>query len=896
MAQHYMLSERHPLDVFFSPRNIAVIGATERAHSVGRACMENLLAGGFEGKIYPVNPTRPSILGVPAFASVADLPPAVDLAVIITPPATIPGLIRECGAKGIRGAVVISAGFKEIGPEGAELERQLLAEARAAGVRIVGPNCLGLMSPSTGVNATFAQAMARPGNIAFISQSGAMCTAVLDWSFQELVGFSAFVSTGSMLDIGWGDLIDYLGQDDRTRAILIYMESIGDARQFLSAAREVALTKPIIVIKAGRTAQGGQAAASHTGSLTGSDDVLDAAFRRSGVLRVESIAELFYMAEVLAKQPRPSGPHLTILTNAGGPAVLATDALISAGGRLTELTPATITALNEVCPPTWSHHNPIDIIGDADPERYSKSLAIAAQDPNSDGLLVILTPQAMTSPTEIAEQLKPLAKLSHQGRAKPVLASWMGGPIVEAGEKILNEAGIPTFRYPDTAARMFEYMWRYTDNLRGLYETPAYTEMDADTQIARSIIDTARAAGRRILTEHESKQILAAYGIPVTATAIATTAEEAVAAADAMGYPVVLKLHSLTITHKTDVGGVQLNLRDAAAVREAFARIEAGVPAADFQGVNVQPMEKLDGYELILGSSVDPQFGPVLLFGAGGVMVEVFEDRALALPPLNTTLARRMMEETKILKALKGIRGRAPVDLDGLTQLMVRFSQLVLEQRWISEIDINPLLASPTRLLALDARIVLHEQAPQVRSAIRPYPQQYVGDWLARDGSEVRFRPIRPEDEPAMVVFHESLSDRSIYLRYFQFMKLSQRVAHERLTRICFNDYDREIALVAEQDGAILGVGRLKRVPGYEQEVELGLLINDHAQGKGLGTEMMRRLVEVARREGAVAITADVHSENSRMLKIIRGFGFHVTQPDPGDPVFSGRLDLGSGR
>ena len=895
MAQHYMLSERHPLDVFFSPRNIAVIGATERPHSVGRACMENLLSGGFEGKIYAVNPTRPSILGVPAFASVADLPPAVDLAVIITPPATIPGLIRECGAQGIRGAVVISAGFKEVGPEGAELERQLLAEARAAGVRIVGPNCLGLMSPSTGVNATFAQAMARPGNIAFISQSGAMCTAVLDWSFQELVGFSAFVSTGSMLDIGWGDLIDYLGQDDRTRAILIYMESIGDARQFLSAAREVALTKPIIVIKAGRTAQGGQAAASHTGSLTGSDDVLDAAFRRSGVLRVESIAELFYMAEVLAKQPRPSGPHLTILTNAGGPAVLATDALISSGGLLTELTPETITALNAVCPPTWSHHNPIDIIGDAGPERYSKSLAIAARDPNSDGLLVILTPQAMTSATEIAEQLKPLAKLSHQGRAKPVLASWMGGPIVEAGEKILNEAGIPTFRYPDTAARMFEYMWRYTDNLRGLYETPAYTELDADTQIARSIIDTARAAGRRILTEHESKQILAAYGIPVTPTAIATTAEEAVEAAEAMGYPVVLKLHSLTITHKTDVGGVRLSLREPRSVREAFARIEAGVPAADFQGVNVQPMEKLDGYELILGSSVDPQFGPVLLFGAGGVMVEVFEDRALALPPLNTTLARRMMEETKILKALKGIRGRAPVDLEALAQLMVRFSQLVLEQRWISEIDINPLLASPTRLLALDARIVLHEREPQVRSAIRPYPQQYVADWTARDGSEVRFRPIRPEDEPAMVVFHESLSDRSIYLRYFQFMKLSQRVAHERLTRICFNDYNREIALVAEQAGAILGVGRLKRVPGYEQEVELGLLINDHAQGKGLGTEMMRRLIDVARREGAVAITADVHSENSRMLKIIRSFGFHITQPDPGDPVFSGRLDLGGG-
>ncbi|HJZ98999.1 MAG TPA: acetate--CoA ligase family protein, partial [Candidatus Solibacter sp.] len=793
-----------PLDVFFSPKSVAVIGATENPGTVGRTLLWNLVTSPFGGTVYPVNPKRSSVLGVKAYPSVSDIPETVDLAVVVTPAPSVPGIIRECGENGVQGAIVISAGFKEIGPEGAALERQLLEAAQSAEIRVIGPNCLGVMSPLSGMNATFATTVARPGSVGFISQSGALCTAVLDWSLKEMVGFSAFVSVGSMVDVGWGDLIYHLGDDPKTRCIVIYMESIGSARSFLSAAREVALTKPIIVIKPGRTAAAAKAAASHTGSLTGSDEVLEAAFRRSGVLRVNNIADLFYMSEVLAKQPSPKGNRLTIVTNAGGPGVLATDALITGGGELSELTPETMQAYNEVLPCTWSHNNPVDIIGDASPERYAKALEIAAKDPNSDGMLVILTPQAMTDPTRIAEQLKPLAKQE----GKPVIASWMGGVDVAAGEEILNRAGIPTFPYPDTAARAFNYMWRYSYNLRGLYETPSMPDVTPVGQAIdlRRLSSARNAPGEFTLNEFDSKQILSSYGIPVAKTVVAATAADAVKAADEIGYPVVLKLFSETITHKTDVGGVQLNLSNPAAVEKAFAAIQTSVAekagAQHFQGVTVQPMiKRTDAYELIIGSSLDPQFGPVLLFGSGGQLVEVFKDRALGLPPLNTTLARRMMEQTKIYKALKGVRGRKPVDLAALETLMVRFSALVAEQRWIKEIDINPLLASPDGLVALDARIVVHgpevtlDQIP--KSAIRPYPTRYMSKWTAKDGAEVMIRPIRPEDEPAMVKFHQTLSERTVYLRYFHLMNLEQRTQHDRLTRICFIDYDREMALVA---------------------------------------------------------------------------------------------------
>ena len=882
------LERKQPLDVFFSPKNVAVVGATENPGSVGRTILWNLMTSPFGGTVFPVNPKRPSVLGVKAYPSLSEIPEPVDLAVIVTPPPSIPGIIRECGDTGVRGAVVISAGFKEIGPAGAALEQRVLEEARAAKIRVIGPNCLGVMCPLTGLNATFATTVARPGSVAFVSQSGALCTAVLDWSLKEMVGFSAFLSIGSMVDVGWGDLIYYLGNDPKTKSIVIYMESIGNARSFLSAAREVALTKPIIVIKPGRTAAAAKAAASHTGSLTGSDEVLEAAFRRVGVLRVNTIADMFYMAEVLSKQPRPQGPRLTIVTNAGGPGVLACDSLIQGGGELADLSPETMEAYNAVLPATWSHNNPVDIIGDASPERYAKALEIAAKDPHSDGMLVILTPQAMTDPTRIAEQLKPLA----EQKGKPVIASWMGGVDVAAGEEILNRANIPTFPYPDTAARAFNYMWHYSYNLKGLYETPALPGESGgwtpDRKTVEKLIQKARQEGRTILSEFDSKQVLSAYGIPVAQTIIARSEAEAVQAAGAIGYPVVLKLYSETITHKTDVGGVQLNLCGCDNVKHAYQAIEKSVTEKagrqHFQGVTVQPMiQSKDAYELIVGSSLDPQFGPVLLFGTGGQLVEVFQDRSLALPPLNTTLARRMMEQTKIYKALKGVRGRKPVDLSALEMLMVHFSALVTEQRWIKEIDINPLLASPDGLMALDARVVVHSletrEAEIPTTAIRPYPAKYVGPWTLKGGTEVTIRPIRPEDEPAMVQFHGTLSERSVYYRYFHLINLEQRTAHERLIRNCFIDYDREMALVAERrktstgETEILGVGRMSKVFGTN-EAEIAVIVSDAWQGRGLGKELVARLVSVGADEKLDRLIADILPENTEIQRVCEKLGF----------------------
>ena len=901
---------RGSLDPFFRPRAVAVIGASEEPGSVGRALLWNLLSNPFGGAVFPVNPKRPYVLGVKAYPAIDAVPERIDLAVIATPAPTVPGVVSACVDAGVKGAIVISAGFKERGPAGVELERQVLEAARRGRMRLIGPNCLGVMSPLTGVNATFAAAMAHPGNVAFISQSGALCTAVLDWSLREKVGFSAFVSIGSMLDVGWGDLIDYLGGDSRTQSIILYMESIGDARAFLSAAREVALTKPIIVIKGGRTAAAAQAAASHTGALTGSDEVLDAAFRRVGVLRVNNIADVFYLAEVLAKQPRPAGPRLTTVTNAGGPGVLATDALIAGGGELAELAPETRAALDEILPAHWSHGNPIDVLGDAGPDRYEGALEIAARDPNTDGLLVIATPQEMTDPGGTAERLARFAKLG----GKPVLASFMGGAAVDGGEATLNAAGIPTFPYPDTAARVFGYMWRNSYDLRALYETPTLpADLDGGAgagAAGAAILQAARAAGRTILTEPESKQLLAAYGIPTVETHVAADEEGAVAIAEKLGYPVVLKLYSETITHKTDVDGVRLNLSDADAVRGAYRAIEAAVgeraSTADFLGVTVQPMIKIEGYELIVGSSIDPQFGPVLLFGTGGQLVEVYRDRALGLPPLNSTLARRLMEQTRIYRALGGVRGRRSVDLAALEQILVRFSQLVAEQRLIKECDINPLLASPDQLIALDARVVLHEpevaEADLPRSAIRPYPAQYAGPWRLKDGTPVIIRPIRPEDEPLLVKFHQTLSERSVYFRYFHMVNLLQRTSHERLTRICHIDYDREMALVVERratgaagmgdEREILAVGRLSRTPGTgEAEGEFALLISDRYQRQGLGTELLGRLVQVGRDEGLRRITAEILPENLGMRRVAERLGFR-SHLDPVAEVVEVALDL----
>ncbi|MFQ5630111.1 MAG: bifunctional acetate--CoA ligase family protein/GNAT family N-acetyltransferase, partial [bacterium] len=849
-------AKRQPLSAIFSPQNIAVIGATEKQDSVGCRVMQNLIKS-FQGTIIPINPKRKTVFDLEALPTIAESPSPVDLAIIVTPAPTVPNIIRECSLAGVKGAIIITAGFKEAGPGGANLEEEISQIIQANGLRIIGPNCLGVMRPGAGLNATFLTSMALPGNVGFISQSGAMCAAILDWSFREKMGFSAFVSIGSMLDVGWGDLIYELGDDPQTKSIVIYMESVGNARAFLSAAREVALSKPIIVLKAGRTEAAAKAVVSHTGTLADSDEVLNAAFRRIGVLRVEHTAELFYMAEVLAKQPRPAGPNLTIMTNAGGPGVLAADALIQGGGKLANLSTKTLEQLDGLLPAHWSHSNPIDVLADTDAGKYAQTIQVVTQDSaECDGFLVICAPMGIADQTKTAELMAKNIKFGN----KPVLASWMGGAGSLDGENRLRRANIPTFPFPETAARIFNYMWKYNYNLRGIYETPSLSHEDnsyaQDRAKINNIISQAREQKRTLLSEFESKQILKAYNIPTTPSQIANNEDEAVAIAHEIGYPVVLKLHSTTITHKTDVGGVKLNLGRDVKVREVFTDIKNAVTnsvgAEHFQGITVQPMISHFGYELIVGSSIDPQFGPVLLFGSGGQLVEVNRDRALALPPLNATLARRMIEQTTIYQALQGARGREAVDLDALEQLLVTFSQLIVEQPWIKEIDINPLLARPGKLhdddqpafQALDARVVLHppDTAPDAlpRPAIRPYPSHYANRWTMRNGDAVNIRPIRPEDELAMVAFHSSLSDQSVYLRYFHYLNLGERVSHKRLSRLCFIDYAHEVALVVEHQNQetgkteIIAVGRLVKLHN-SNDAEFAIVISDVYQKCGLG-------------------------------------------------------------
>ena len=886
---------RHPgLESIFLPRSVAVIGATDREGTVGRSIVSNLLESKFPIKVYAVNPSHSEVLGIKTYKQIGDIPGGVDLAVVVTPAHTVPQVIGECVDADVKSAVVISAGFRERGHDGILLEGQIQKHLSRGSMRLIGPNCLGFMNPTIGLNATFAKSMPQKGSVAFLSQSGALLTSILDWGQSEQVGFSAIVSTGSMLDVGWGDLIYHFGNDPHTKSILLYMESVGDARSFLSAAREIALSKPIIVIKAGRSDAASRAAASHTGALTGSDDVLEAAFRRCGILRVQNIADLFYMAEVLSKQPRPRGPRLTIVTNAGGPGVLATDSLMATGGELTVLSSESLHELDGFLSSHWSHNNPVDVLADADAEGFVKAVGIASKDAASDGLLAIIAPQGLADPTQVAERMKPLAHTS----SKPLLASWMGGDGVAEGTAILNAAGIPTFSYPDTAARAFTYMWRYTYNLRGLYDTPALVggsdvAADARSKVSETVL-RVRAHGGTMLNEFEAKKLLALYGIPVVETRMAENEEQAVACAAEIGYPVVLKLLSSTIAHKTDVDGVRLRLQTAEQVRSAYRAIQTAVVekrgAEHFGGVTVQPMVQRDGYELILGSTVDAQFGPVILFGSGGVMVEVYRDRALALPPLNTTLAHRMMEQTKIYSALLGVRGRKPVNMTALEGLLVRFSQLVMEQPWIKEIDINPLLATSEQSIALDARVVVHDSAVQEeqlpRPTIRPYPSQYVREWSLKDGTPVTIRPIRPEDEPLMVQFHTTLSERSVYLRYFCSLSLSTRVEHERLVRICFGSYDRGFALVADRKNPdtgqheVLGVGRFSAI--NRAEAEAAVLVSDRWHGLGLGTELLASAARVARAEKFKRLSGEILRDNLATQAIFKKVGFRLrSMEDP---------------
>ena len=882
----------------FTPESVAVIGATEAPGSIGRALMENLKS--YHGLLYPVSLKRDTILGVPAFPKIGAVPDHVDLAIIATPAATVPEVVQECAEAGVTGAIIVSAGFKECGSFGAKLEEAIIA--RRGRMRIIGPNCLGVMIPRLDLNATFAPRLAKDGHLAFVSQSGALCSSVLDWSLREGVGFSGFFSVGSMADVNWGDFIYYLADDWHTGSILIYMESVGNARSFFSAAREVALTKPIIVLKVGRTSLGAKAVMSHTGAPAGSDEVFDAAFQRAGILRVNTVDELFGMAEVLGKQPRPHGSRLAIVTNGGGPGALAADALIEGNGSLANLSDQTIETLNNLLPPFWSRSNPVDLVGDAKANQYAAAVDALIKDPNNDALLIILTPQATAEPTVTAERLKSLIST----RQKPILACWMGGNAVAEAEALLNASGVPTFDHPDAAARAFCLMAQYSSNLRALYETPVLltgSPEESRREQVETILREVREAGRTLLTQVEAKEILSSYGIPVVEIRLAKNEAEAVAF---LRSPVVLKGDSEVATDKGTADQVKFDSRSPAEVRTAYRSIQTQVgnltdPDA-FQALTIQPMVSSDGVELILAKRIDPNFGPIILFGAGGPLVEVWRDRAIGLPPLNVTLAKRLMERTHIYAALNGGAGRPQADLDALEKLLIRFSQLVAEQPLIKEIDVHPLLASPRGVMVLDARMILSEPDQPAASlselVIRPYPMQYVREWKFADGTPVFIRPIRPEDEPLTVDFHKSLSEETAHLRYFGFIKGEALISHERLVQICYSDYDREINLVAEriQPGwnqrQIIAIARLIKSYGVN-EAEFAMVISDDWQGKGLGTKLLRDLLEIGCTEGLERIVGYVLPENYVMQRICRKQGFEV-KFDSSRDVFKAEIELRS--
>lgn len=954
----------YSLDHIFDAKTVAVIGASETEDSVGRALMVNLLNSSFDGQIFPVNLRRKSVLGLAAVARIQDVPAPVDLAIIATPANSVAKVVEECADADVKSAVIISAGFRETGITGKRLENRVLEAVRQSHMRIIGPNCLGIMNPFKGLNATFAPNLVRPGNVALISQSGAILSAMLDWAIQENAGFSKVVSIGAMLDVDWSDMLYYLGDDRRTRSIVIYMESMGDPRPFLSAAREVARRKPIVVFKAGRTKETAQAVVSHTGSSTGDDAIIDAAFRRCGVLRVDRIAELFYMAGVLSKQPRPRGSNLTIVTNAGGLGVLATDALIAGGGRPTELASETIAALDNVLPSHWSRGNPIDILGDATPERFAQSVKIAANDKSTNGLLVILTPQNMTAPTQTAEAVRDAVA----GLKKPVLTSWMGGAEIASGESILNQAEIPTLAYPDAAARVFNYMARYARTLERLYETPTTVIDDVNRneriETVQAIIDAAQQKGRTVLTELESKQILAAYGLSVHPAKLAKSDDEAAVAAEAIGFPVLVKLHSTSLVDLnaddaiddldlSEIDGIWRNLGTIESVRQAFRAIRATVSIhageEHFHGVTVHPEKRPRGVKVYVGSDHDAQFGPVLRLGASyrgelGLGDTYMDDAIYDLPPLTTTLARHLM--ARYIRTRGTLRAYWEAEEEAaftLAELLVRFSHMVSEQRRIRLVNVDPVVWSQKEAYVLDAQITLHDpilkDSELTRPAIRPYPSQYIEPWTLNDGTEVMIRPIRPEDELAMAAFNKTLSQDTIYLRYFYTISVSQLTDHGRLARFCFIDYDLEMTLVVEKEAVersraversgevaegrgsglveeegkelpvdgeqsaieneplesgrakeIIAVGQLVRLHD-RNEAEFALLIGDAYQRQGLGTELLGRLLDIARDEEMDAVIASILPQNTGMRKICEKFGFTFSN-DPESGGLLARVEL----
>jgi acetyltransferase len=875
------------LDSIFNPKVIACIGATDRVDSVGYAVMHNLLTGGFEGKVYPVNPKHKTIQGVTAYKSIKKLPQRPDLAIIITPAATVPGIVQECGESGVGGLLIISAGFKEAGEEGERMLEQITETSREFGMRIIGPNCLGFINPTLGINASFATKMPNKGNIAFISQSGALCTSILDWSLDQSVGFSHFVSIGSMVDVGFAELIDYFGMDNATSSILIYMETLKDARKFMSAARAFARSKPIIILKAGKSLEGGKATLSHTGSVAGNDAVFDAAFQRAGIIRVETIAELFHSAQALALQPRPQGNRLAIVTNAGGPGVLATDYLTTRGGKLAPLTEATMQKLNDFLPSSWSHNNPVDVLGDASAETYRRALEACLSDETVDGVLTILTTQAVTSPTEVAQEVVKAA----QNTRKPVLAVWMGERDVAEGREVLELGKIPNYRYPESAVSVFLKMWNYSRNLELLYETPeeAPQQFTPRKDSAWRIIRSALSQGRKQLTEDEAKELLACYHIPVSANKLAVTPEEAAEFAAAIGFPVAMKIVSPDALHKTEVGGVRLNISNREeAIANYHAIVESvkrHVPNANIHGVLIERMVKKP-FELLIGAKKDPIFGPAIAFGRGGVAVEVYKDTQLGLPPLNMRLARRIIEGTQIYPLLKGYRNQPGIDLEDLAFVLTKFAHLLTDFPEINELDINPYAADEYAGVALDARVLLDEYRPRRKGhphdhmVISPYPGKYTKRIVLKNGTEAILRPIRPEDEPMETQMIENLSSETLYFRFFGYVP---RVNHDFLTRFTHIDYDREMAIVAEIDDKgqkkMIGVVRII-ADAWGESAEYAIVVADAWQGLELGSNMTDYILEVARDKGIQKVYASMLATNKRMIRMFEKRGFKISRED----------------
>lgn len=890
MSEHY-------LNRLFEPRSVAVFGASEREGSVGALVFENLISADFAGEVYAINPKHESVQGKPAWPDLASLGKQVDLAVIATPAATVPSIINACGEYGVKAAAVLSAGFREVGSEGLRLERALVDNARRYGLRFLGPNCLGIMRPKVGLNATFSKAVATPGRVALVSQSGALCTAILDWAAANDVGFSSVVSTGISADADFGEVLDYLVNDPETHSILLYIEGVHQARSFMSSLRAAARAKPVIALKVGRHLEGSRAALSHTGALVGADDVFDAALRRAGVVRCLQIGELFSAATTLTSGFETFGDRLAIVTNGGGPGVMATDRVADLGVAMAKLSPQTLASLNAVLPPTWSHGNPIDVIGDATPERYAQVVETCLAAPEMDGVLVILTPQAMTDPTAVAQAMADLASRYH----KPLLACWMGHVQVEEGRSILRHAGIPNYNTPEAAVAAFFYLASHYHNQKLLLEAPGPLSEDEgkmpDAEGARLIIEGALAEGHRVLSESESKAVLKAFHIPIAHSQVVNSPNAALVQAESFGFPVVLKIDSPDITHKSDAGGVRLGIANAQGVRSAYKEIIDAVkmnrPEARIHGVSIQPMiSRPNGRELLVGLVSDPLFGPVITFGAGGTAVEIIADRAVSLPPLNARLARDLIQSTRVAKMLGPFRHMPAANQQALEQVLLRISELACELPHVKELDINPLILDEQGAVAVDARIVVdfHSTTAQPYShiAIHPYPTLLVSHWQLPDGTDVTIRPIRPEDAEIEQAFIRNLSERS---RYYRFMQSIRELTPQMLARFTQIDYDREMALVAVIAGREVGVARYITNPDGES-CEFAIVVADEWQRRGIAHRFMAQLMEIARNRDLKRMEGDILADNHEMLALAEELGFssRVSLDDPGVRHVSKRL------